>query len=253
MSEQPNVFNTDPVIDAATSSLDNAPQVEAPTLSPVVSELVGEGKKFKDIEALAKSKLEADAFIEQLKGEGAEMRAALDDKTAKEELLRSLEAQANDQKNAAQHPDADIARPDANIVREQLNQIRAEEQAQANIKAVDAHLAEQLGSHDKAVEFVQKKAIELGVSRKELLSMAAKSPKLLYNAIGIDVVKTNPRDKSVSIDTKVNTTNFEGQGGPKQGSKAYYDSIRKQNKSLYFSPKVQREIFTAKKSGLYDS
>lgn len=39
--------------------------------------LVGEGKPFKDIEALAKGKMDADAFIEQLKNENAQMREAV--------------------------------------------------------------------------------------------------------------------------------------------------------------------------------
>src|SRR4051812_39958036 len=48
-----------------------------PPATPAVraEDLVGEGKKFKDIDALAAGKLESDRFIEQLKAEKADAEA----------------------------------------------------------------------------------------------------------------------------------------------------------------------------------
>ena len=56
-------------------------------LAPLAEHLVGEGKPFKDIEALAKGKTDADAFIEQLKNENAQMREAVS--TSEQESLKA--------------------------------------------------------------------------------------------------------------------------------------------------------------------
>ena len=50
-----------------TPALEQDPNVQ---LAPLAEQLVGEGKPFKDVEALAKGKTDADSFIEQLKALG---------------------------------------------------------------------------------------------------------------------------------------------------------------------------------------
>ena len=45
-----------------------------PPVADPLQELVGEGKKFKSIEDLAKSKVEADRFIDKLKSENDALR-----------------------------------------------------------------------------------------------------------------------------------------------------------------------------------
>ena len=52
--------------------------------------MVGEGKKFKDNEALAYSNFEKDRFIEQLKREQKELRDDLNSRLNMEELVNKL-------------------------------------------------------------------------------------------------------------------------------------------------------------------
>ena len=59
-----SVFSEEQVTPATQSGQATTP--EAGTNPSVVGELVGEGRKFNDVEALAKGKLEADRFIEQM-------------------------------------------------------------------------------------------------------------------------------------------------------------------------------------------
>src|SRR6266853_6356138 len=54
-------------------------------------DLVGEGKKFKDPEALARSKIESDRFIANLLREQSEMRETLNKRINEEEFLNRLE------------------------------------------------------------------------------------------------------------------------------------------------------------------
>src|SRR5688572_12541162 len=58
----------------------------------ILEQLVGEGKKFADAEALAKCKAESDAFIETLKREQAELRRELDTRLSLEDFLDQQKA-----------------------------------------------------------------------------------------------------------------------------------------------------------------
>ena len=64
-----SVFSEDQVTPATQSEQVSA--FEEPTSPSVLGDLVGDGRKFNDVEALAKGKLEADKFIEQMKQENA--------------------------------------------------------------------------------------------------------------------------------------------------------------------------------------
>src|SRR5690606_26975993 len=76
------------------SDVFNGNPVTEPTPAPVTTQeqaaidlLVGEDKKYKTVEDLAKSRLEADEFIERLKRENAEMRGTLSEKEAEYERI----------------------------------------------------------------------------------------------------------------------------------------------------------------------
>jgi len=68
---------------------------EEPTSPSVLGDLVGEGRKFNDVEALAKGKLEADRFIEQMKQENASLKADLEKQAYKLGVTTKMEEMAS--------------------------------------------------------------------------------------------------------------------------------------------------------------
>lgn len=246
-----NVFEADQTTNAEQTSVE-ATQTD----NTFISELVGDGKKFKDIDALAKGKLEADKFIEHLQQEMSELRSELSSKATTEEILKSLKKEDNTNSPNADENQHGIARPEdiANIVREQINQAKSEDIAKANVNEAHNALIEKLGSHEKAVAFLKEKADGLGLPVSRLQQIAAESPKALYGVLGMDSVTQQTHEKSTSVKSNVNSeavpTN-PGQLTP--GTKAYFDAIRKEDKRKYFTSEIQDAIFKAKKAGTYES
>lgn len=227
------------------------PQVE----TTAFSSLVGDGKKFSDNEALAKSKIEADAYIEQLKQENAEMRKEVNSKAATEEILKELEKRNQPPSTPADNG-LGVSSPEelADIVRKEIDQTSIENTAKANVLEADRFITEKLGGKDKAKTFLTEKSQELGMPVSWLMEVAAKNPSALYNVIGLDTTQREQTpNKASSLISNVNTEqpNF-GDGAPKEGTKAFFDGIRKQSKSKYFTAEVQNAIFKSKKEGTYD-
>ena len=89
---------------AVTNGNPVTPNGNAPATPVDLTELVGEGKRYATVEALAKGRLDADAFIEQLKRENAGLREDLSTRLTAEERAAAVLAaasQPNDQKPLA--------------------------------------------------------------------------------------------------------------------------------------------------------
>lgn len=223
--------------------------------------LVGEGKKFQSAEDLAKGKLESDQFIEQLKGELAEIRKELKNDRFQSELQKELNRGNNQQPPAANPPKpiegSKAFSPEelSSLIKSEIMEAKQYEQANSNILEADRFITERLGNKEKAKQFIVDKAAEMGISVNWLLDVAAKSPKALYNVLGLTTEPSVEKDKTKVVDhvSKVNTERMEfaPKAGVKPGSKAYFDEIRKADKARYFTPEVQNALFKAKKEGLY--
>lgn len=238
-----NVFNADQANDTEPSSVQ--------TQSSIIDNLVGEGKKFKTIEDLAKGKVEADTFIEHLKKEMSELRDELKSKATTEEILKSLKMEQN--QPAPSDANQAIAKPEdiANMIRTEISQAEMTRIANENIKQANEVLVTKLGTPEKAIEFLASKSKELGLSVNKLQSMAAESPVALYSLLGLNNSQSKPNDKPVGLSSQVNTSITEPAGQLVKGTKAYYDNMRRTNKAQYFSPAIQNEIMKAAKEGIY--
>lgn len=163
--------------------------------------LVGEGKKFKTVDDLAKSKLEADNFIETLKAEIAEAKAERDRLATESATRKSVEDQiraleANRAVKTENEPTARVEVPgDLNQrIKAELESVQRSQVIEGNVRTVSDKLVELYGSEEKARDAVKGFATELGVSTKFLMDAAAASPNAFFNTVGIaDKVKTvNP-------------------------------------------------------------
>jgi hypothetical protein len=170
----------------------NAPAVTIETPASVLEGLVGEGKKFRDPESLAKGKLEADNHIKNLEQEMQQLRADLAARKTVEDQIQALQASKVVPNSPAATP-APVAPGQVAFTEDDLNkrikaiteQTKQEEATRSNVETVAGKLIALYGSEQKAAEAVEAKAKELNVSKKFLESTAAHSPAAFFSLIGV--------------------------------------------------------------------
>lgn len=216
-----------------------------------LEEYVGEGKKFKDPEDLAKGKAHSDAFIYRLQKEAEELRKELNTRIKLEEFMDRMNSQntdgahqatqtagtgdqANGTASNATSPD-DIER----LIEQRLAQIEAEKQQKQNLDIARAKLQEVYGeSYQTALEA---RTAELGLTKEFVANLAKTQPKALFALLGVD----NQQKRDESIFTPRGSVNTSGLANTNQSSEknwAYYEKVRKQNPAAYFSVQVQNEM-----------
>lgn len=238
------------------------PDVFAPTIdkmeTPIqsVSDLVGEGKKFKTIEDLAKGKAESDQFIERLKAEQAELRAELAKKVNTEEQLAALRTEFEKLRGANPQPSREPTNPALTIdsvkalVAESITQADRNRTAQQNVVAANDAMVKQFGSLEKAAEIVKARASDIGMSMDELREIASRSPTAFIKIMGGEQTKSaDPLNPNSAI--REEAPKLPDQNALTPGTKPYYDKLLKEHPTQYWSPKVQQEIFKAAKAGTY--
>ena len=162
----------------------------------VLETLVGEGKKFSDVEALARGKAEADLYIEQLKAELQKTQTVdtkLDElmtRLAEQEKYKSAEAQGQ---SSAVPQGQNSGTPDTTpsfkpedveaLVKQTLEQEQGNRTKAQNLNMVESTMHQNFG--DRAGDVVSTKARELGMSTQELQAMAETTPKAFLALVGI--------------------------------------------------------------------
>lgn len=227
------------------------------TDTDLTSTLVGPDKKFKTVHDLAKGKLEADAFIEQIKSENSALREENNKKIDAETQLEKLRADLVAARQKSSEPKGNTSpelTTDAieDIVQRSVTKIEQTKTATQNIAAANDSAAKHFGGEDKAKEAIRAKASELGLTVEEIKAIASKSPSAFSEMLGIKSVPAKPNVQDKLNKPDVNLNNQGSTGYTKVDSKEYFDSIRKENPKLYWSPKTQQEIFKSKKAGTYD-
>jgi len=212
-----------------------------------LTELVGDGKKFKDAQALARGKAEADAFIERIKTEQEELRKELDKRLTVEELWTKIQQAGKSDttepnKEDNQEPSAGGKQLTTEDIRRQIREeLEASQKAvvsNRNLEAVTKALRETFGAG--YVQKVKEIAKTLGVGEAFLDDLAASQPQAFLKLVGAktDGVQNttsvfNPQPAVVTTPTKTgNVKNF-----------AYYEKIRKENPRQYFGVELQNEMW----------
>lgn len=220
--------------------------VPAPSATPL-EELVGEGKKFKSVDDLARGKLESDKFIEKLQEEQRLLREDLQKYAGLEEkvqgLLKAQEVPAPSTPATAQ-PSGSVEQPDIDqLINERLTAHEQAKLADSNFQKSQTAVMEAYGNDAvKAREAIQKRAMELGVTPEYLGQQAKQSPTAFAALMGLNAPRQPSAQPTVgdyrSTPTGANTS-------PEAGTKAYYDKLRRENPQLYYSPAIQNEVYKA--------
>jgi hypothetical protein len=212
-----------------------------------VDALVGDGKKFKTVDDLARGKAESDRVIAARERELAELREELGKRSTVEELMermkQSTHQSAADQTREGQPPSEPQRLTDEDLEQRiaAISTKRDQERVvQSNVQEVTNRLLEVYGTEDKANEVVNAKARELGVSTAFLQDVAAKSPKAFFAQLGLTEA-ARPSASAPRSDVRSEALDLN-RSGPKPGTYAYYQALHKELGDGYYSPKVQNQL-----------
>lgn len=210
-------------------------------------DLVGEGRKYKTTDDVARAVVEKDRFIAQLQRENAGVREALSKRINEEEFLKKLQEVARPNPAVEQEPPVEPeARPEASaLTPEKVEEIIAKRETvakrQSNLEATTKRLQEVYG--DDYRSRVQTQAKAMGVNTEFLTSVAAESPEAFYRFMGLDqerkadVFSPPPRSSVVPSIPRTNVKDYN----------YYYRLRQEKGDAWYYSVPVQQEIWQAAK------
>jgi|TARA_Y100000361_G_C11146988_1_gene338634 small-conductance mechanosensitive channel len=214
-----------------------------------LSKIVGEGNKYANVEELAKGAIHGNEYITKLEGEMAELRSELDKRVTAEDMVQQVKRETAEQRALLQQtqenttPQLDEQQLSA-LISNTIEQKDSQKLAQQNIQSVDKKMKELYGE-EKAAEIVQQKALQLGVSVDKLAEIAATSPEMFFNSIGVSQGSpkvTTPAPTVGSTSTEAVQTMNSGQH-VEEGTWDYFEQLRRSNPREYFKPAVQQKLF----------
>jgi hypothetical protein len=195
--------------------------------------LVGESRKYKSVEELEKAYMNADDFIERLKQENEELRRKAAAATTIDEVLNRSNQQQQEVKTDQSAPSVDIAK----LVEKTVEEREVKKVREHNILKADKMLKEVFG--EKAVEVYKAKATSPEL-HKVYMELAATSPEqfaAIFNA------------KPTGVQTGVDSGSFNnsvsyssGSRESMQGTKEFYNKVRKTDPSTYYSNEFQLKM-----------
>jgi hypothetical protein len=212
------------------------------------NDIVGDDKKYKDPDALAKAYANIERHARTLEAENAEARRKLDlleatNQGTNSEPPKQEQPASNDQQAPTPNstPKADDFRSQ---IKEEIRALNEQERGVANIEATARKMVDLYGSQAAANEAIRKRADELGVTVDWLRDSAARSPSAFYATMGVPATggadrSTPSPNNEVRLRDDGNQKNFE-----------HYDRLRKENPKLYYSAGTQKEMMSqARKLG----
>lgn len=222
-------------------------------VAPKLDDFVGEGKKYRDPDAVAKALVEKDNFIEQLKRETAELRNRPPVADRSQEILDRLEAL--NRVEPVTERQAITPAPERTEVKglseEDVFRLMGEREKQAkattNINTVKAALREKYGeNYPQALKSMAEKN---GLGQNFLDRMAAESPQALLN-----LMATEKPEKMFTPPASVVQPGFVPTSGNPR-TESYYEKLKTTDRKTYLSQPVQNQMMKdamALKEAFYD-
>lgn len=212
--------------------------------------LVGDGKKFKTNEDLAKSAIEKDRFISQLQREAAGRQAELDrivketniDARLNEIVTKLSQAPvAREEGNQPPQPAAQaVTAPDIEaMVRKTIEEDRSRSLAQQNADTVVRALTAAYGSSYSV--HLERRTQELGLTKEQMNSLAASSPQAFLELVKVPAPTHSPAPPQ----SDVNSTSFMSQVSTGKTYSDYQKMMTSPDpkvRAQYWDPKTQMEI-----------
>lgn len=207
-----------------------------------LEELVGDGKKFKTVDDLAKGKALADQTVEILKTRLDETRKELETRMSLETFKTELEALRKQPSPPTEQEDVlpDVQKQELlndskleALVDSLLERRDQKRRAETNIEKVSRVLQENFGDQAKLV--LNRKAQELDVPLADLQSIAVKSPTMFFQLIG---ASETPQQGQRPIVPKSQVNLNPPQNFSPSRGRSYYERLKRENPKEYFDQKV---------------
>lgn len=232
----------------------NQTTVETTPNTNPYEELVGEGKKFKTNEDLAKAKLESDRFIQQLQNELSGLRTELSTRQTLEQLMDKI-SKPNGEANANQSHNQNSAGGDsgtvkslteediARLVEQRLSQAEKARIHTANMETVREALVASFGSD--YVTHLKAKASELGVSEEYLNSLAKETPKAFLKLVDASGERKATTPGLFTPPPSSGLPSPSKQGFAPNGARknSWYEQLKATDKTKYLSKEVQLQMY----------
>jgi hypothetical protein len=231
---------------------ENSGETQQEQIEDYLSHLVGEDKKFKSPEELARGKWEADNYIKTLERQMDEARKELEKRQTADEIADRIKSElagrgeSNQESHQTPEENNDSNNNDRNkleglsreellkLFDERLSEREQKSKAQQNREEVSKTLSEKVGA--TANKWLQDKAQELGVSVQYLQEQAEVSPKAFYNLVGLNQTSSG----NTGWTPPQSSTNTAGRldSGTQVRDNAYYEKLFKDSPKLRFDPKL---------------
>lgn len=212
-----------------------------------IEDYVGADKKYKTNADVAKALAYKDAFIEQLKNENKVTRTAqerLQEELKTRQTLQEFLDQMNLQRTTPPAPAKEpINDGETRLTQESIQQLveqtiasrSAAQREEDNLNTVQQRLIETFGPRYEPE--LRKRTQELGMTDKEMTSLAMRNPKAFLELVTPSVSKPSLFS---SPDNRVNIEALRNTAGDKTWS--YYENIRKTDSRKYFTPSMHNEM-----------
>lgn len=229
------------------------PQTETQTTEDWLAKVVeAKGETFKDVQVLAKSKLESDRYIKELEEQAKALREELTKQDYTSKLLEQLQSKAPNptngnpvapnQNNGSTTPSDTKPENSEDILKALVEKTLTEREtkltAEQNAILVRNELVAKYGTDAKA--HVERKAAELGLSYSRLEALASESPNAFLALIG-----EPKKDFKPLIQGSINTQSVSMQKSTTRDW-AFYQNLRRTNKTEYFNPSTQQQMLRDK-------
>jgi len=200
-----NIFESADQPTTETTTNISQPQPEIP---PELTELVGVGKKYSNLNEVYKAFPHAQQHIANLEEENKKIKEELEKRKSAEEVLADLQ-----QNFTTNQPETKQVMPDiSSLVRKELEKVATETQSKQNQNQVVTEFNTRFG--EKAQEQFNKLAAELNVSVSNLNQLAATSPKALFKLAGFDLQVQQTKSGSIQSDVRNISTTSQQEEDP---------------------------------------
>jgi len=219
-----------------------------------LQELVGEGKKFRTPEELARGKAESDAYIktlergrDELRQDYLKMREENVARAKLEELIGQLES-----KQQHQDSSADTTRPDEKNIQPQWDSKQIESlvsskiqeheltrKQEQNFNMVRSKLQERYGNNYQSI--LKQQIDGLGLTEDFVNNLARQHPSVLFKTLDLDT-QVQPNNFQAPPKSSDNRTSSFTPQGPKERTWSYYQELKKANPKAYYDPKTQVQM-----------
>lgn len=237
---------------------------DQPAIDPeknYLEELVGDGKKFKSPEELARGKYQSDLYIKELERQKDELRsdflAASADAKSKanlEELVTRLTKNQGDNQppvDNVQKPSVELKDIES-LVSNKLQEYQTTTKQLENFNFVKDKLTERYGSNYNSA--LKQQMDELDLTVDELENLARTKPKFLIKTLGLDKEPTLDTFQAPPHSSQRNS-NFAPT--TKKRTWSYYENLRRTDPKVYHDPKTSvqmyNDVVTLGESVFYDT